>query len=130
MLPRVAKSARLRRIAFRELMARPGNVGAEDAMAFFDGAAGCSVTWQAIALSEAGEAYGDLGPIDCPVRILYGTRDRLIRWPTHYTRLKRLLPSAEYVPLHGLGHIPMGDDPEVVSPRILEITAPNSAVAA
>jgi pimeloyl-ACP methyl ester carboxylesterase len=130
MLPRVAKSARLRRIAFRELMARPENVGAEDAMAFLDGAAGCSVTRQAIALSEAGEAYGDLGPIDCPVRILYGTRDRLIRWPTHYTRLKRLLPAAEYVPLHGLGHIPMWDDPQVVARRILEITAPNSAVAA
>jgi pimeloyl-ACP methyl ester carboxylesterase len=129
-LPRIAKSPRLRRLAFRELMARPGNVGADDARAFFDGAVGCSVFRDAITLSETGEAYGELGPIDCPVRILYGTRDRIIRWPTHYTRLKRLLPSAEYVPLHGLGHIPMWDDPEVVSRRILEITAPNSVVAA
>jgi pimeloyl-ACP methyl ester carboxylesterase len=129
MLPRVAKSARLRRLAFRELMARPGNVGADDAMAFFEGALGCAVYRDAIALSESGQAYGELGPIDCPVRILYGTRDRIIRWPSHYTRLKTLLPTAEYVPLHGLGHIPMWDDPQVVSQRILEISAPNAVAA-
>jgi len=130
MFPRVARSARLRRMAFRDLMARPDNVGEEDARAFFDGAAGCTIYRDALALSETGEAYGELSPIDCPVRILYGTRDRIIRWPTHYTRLKRLLPAADYVPLHGLGHIPMWDDPETVSRRILEITAPNSVAAA
>jgi pimeloyl-ACP methyl ester carboxylesterase len=129
MLPRVAQSKTLRRMAFRDLLARPENVGADDAIAFFDGAAGCSIYKDAIALSEAGEAFGELGPIDCPVRILYGTRDRIIRWPTHYVRLKRLLPSAEYLPLHGLGHLPMWDDPQTVSRRILEVTAPNPVTA-
>jgi pimeloyl-ACP methyl ester carboxylesterase len=130
MLPRIAKSAALRRIAFRDLMARPGNVTQADAMAFFDGAVGCTIYRDAIALSESGDAYGELGPIDCPVRILYGTRDRIIRWPTHYRRLKTLLPTAEYVPLHGLGHLPMWDDPDLVVRRILEVSAPDSLAAA
>lgn len=130
MLPRVAKSPTLRRIAFRDLMARPGNVGEADALAFFEGAAGCTVYRDAIALSESGEVYGELGPIACPVRILYGTRDRIIRWPSHYRRLKALLPAADYVPLHGLGHLPMWDDPDLVARRILEVSAPDSVAAA
>ncbi|HVX70073.1 MAG TPA: alpha/beta hydrolase [Mycobacteriales bacterium] len=129
MLPRIARSPALRRVAFRDLLARPSNLGEADAMAFFEGAAGCTVARAAITLSESGEAFGDLGPIDCPVRILYGTRDRIIRWPTHYRRLKSMLPAADYVPLHGLGHLPMWDDPETVSRRILEVTAPNPVAA-
>ncbi len=129
MLPRIAKSPALRRIAFRDLMARPGNIGAEDAWAFFEGAAGCAVYRDAIALSESGEAFGDLGPIDCRVRILYGTRDRIIRWPSHYRRLKTLRPGAEYVPLHGLGHVPMWDDPALVATRILQVSAPERVAA-
>jgi pimeloyl-ACP methyl ester carboxylesterase len=129
MLPRVARSPRLRRLAFRELMARPGNLTAEDATAFMEGATGCTVYSEAIALSEAGQAYGELGPIDCPIRILYGTRDRIIRWPTHYRRLKELLPAAEYLPLHGSGHLAMWDDPQTVSRRILEITAADVVAA-
>ncbi|MGN6473575.1 MAG: alpha/beta fold hydrolase [Mycobacteriales bacterium] len=129
LLPRVAHSPALRRVAFRDLMARPQNVGEADALAFFEGAVGCAVYRDAIALSEAGEAYGDLEPIACPVRILYGTPGRIIRWPTHYTRLKRLLPEAEYVPLHGLGHLPMWDDPLQVAKRILEISSPESVPA-
>lgn len=130
LLPRIARSPLLRRVAFRDLMARPHNVGADDAMAFMHGALGCSVFREAIALSESGQAFGDLAPIECPVRVLYGTRDRIVRWPSHYRRMKSLLPSAEYVPLHGLGHIPMWDDPDLVARRILEVSAPHSVPAA
>ena len=79
-----------------------------------------------LTLTEAGETFGDLDPIDCPVRILYGTNDRLVRWPTHYVRMKELLPDAEYVALDGLGHLPMWDDPQLVARRIIEVTAPAS----
>lgn len=128
MLPRIARTPALRRIAFRDLMSRPANVDADAAMGFFIGAANCSVFADAIAQAEAGDAFGELAPIDCRVRILYGTRDRIIRWPNYYARMKKLLPSAEFVPLHGLGHIPMWDDPAVVARRILEVTAPEKPV--
>jgi pimeloyl-ACP methyl ester carboxylesterase len=127
LLPRIARTPALRRVAFRDLMARPGNVDADAAMAFFTGAANCTIFDDAIAQAEAGEAFGDLAPIDCPIRILYGTRDRIIRWPSHYTRMKKLLPDAEYLPLHGLGHIAMWDDPVLVARRVLEVSSPESA---
>jgi pimeloyl-ACP methyl ester carboxylesterase len=72
--------------------------------------------------------FGDLGPIACPVRIVYGTRDRIIRWPGHYVRLQRMLPDAEFVALPGLGHLPMWEDPGLVARTILEVSAAGRAV--
>jgi pimeloyl-ACP methyl ester carboxylesterase len=63
------------------------------------------------------------------VRILYGTRDRIIRWPAYYTRLSALLPGAEFTALEALGHLPMWDDPDLVARRILEVTAPTLRLA-
>ena len=129
MLAPIARNPRLRRIALRELVAHPERVSAADAVAMFQGAAGCSVTKDALELAGSEGAFDDLGPIDCPVRILYGTRDRIVRWPSHYGRLKRILPDAEYVALEGMGHLPMWDDPDVVARRILEISSPASQLA-
>lgn len=128
MWPLVARSTALRRIAFRAFMAHPERVDPVAALALMQGAAGCSVTQQALDIAARGEAYGELGPIDCPVRILYGTRDRIIRWPAYYGRFQRIVPDAEYVALDGLGHLPMWDDPELVARRILEVTAGVDAV--
>jgi pimeloyl-ACP methyl ester carboxylesterase len=128
-LPRIARVPALRRIAFRDLMARPGNVGGQDAMGFFTGAAQCTVFEVAIAQAEAGLAFLGLGPIGCPTRILYGTKDRIIRWPSHYVRMQKMLPDAEFVALDGMGHIPMWDDPDLVVRRILEVSAPESVTA-
>jgi pimeloyl-ACP methyl ester carboxylesterase len=124
MLPRVARSPRLRRIALRDLIADPSQVTAYDAMMMFTGAAGCAVTQDALALTESEGTFGDLGPLDCPVRILYGTKDRVVRWPSHYPRLKQILPDAEFLALDGVGHLPMWEAPELVARRILEVTAP------
>lgn len=126
MLTRIAASPRLRRIALRELIADPSGVSAAAALAMFSGAAGCSVTKDALELAGTEGAFGELAPIDCPVRILYGTKDRIVRWPSHYGRLRRILPNVEYVALPDMGHLPMWDDPDVVARRILEVTAPTS----
>jgi len=125
-LARVARSPRLRAIAMRDLVADSSRVTAADATAIFNGAAGCAVTRDALDLAASGQAFGDLGPIDCPVRILYGTRDKVVRWPTHYSRLRQILPDAEWIALEGMGHLPMWEQPDLLARRILEVTAPAS----
>jgi pimeloyl-ACP methyl ester carboxylesterase len=124
----VASRPRLRRLGLREVVARPDRFSASDARQMFEGASGCQVLHEVIAEEDEMVMFGDLGPIDCPVRILYGTKDRLIRWPDYYPRLHALLPGAEFVALEGLGHIPMWDDPDAVVERVLEVTAPAGAV--
>jgi pimeloyl-ACP methyl ester carboxylesterase len=122
--PYLLRVPAMRRAALRELMARPGNLTADEARMMFEGSSGCTILRDGIAIAETGEFFSDLGEISAPVRILYGTEDKLVRWPSHYQRMKKLLPDVEYLPLEGLGHLPMWDDPQLVARRILEVTAP------
>ncbi len=64
-----------------------------------------------------------LEDIRCPTRILWGTQDRLLL-PRQGPRFLRRISHAELVPMQGLGHVPMNDDPAVVTRGILEVTAP------
>jgi pimeloyl-ACP methyl ester carboxylesterase len=59
----------------------------------------------------------------CPVLLAWGTRDRILPSPRYSKRMRELLPSAEWVELRGLGHVPMSDDPELVARTIDEFTA-------
>jgi pimeloyl-ACP methyl ester carboxylesterase len=119
-----ASRPRLRTAALIELVARPGQVSAGAAARMFEGAQGCSVFAQALALARSGEMFGEIEaiPEDCPVRIAYGTRDRILRWPGAYTRMREMLPHAEWVALEGLGHLPMWDDPHLVARVVLEVS--------
>jgi pimeloyl-ACP methyl ester carboxylesterase len=123
LLAPVARRPRTRALALREIVTRP--VTAEAAYTMFYGAANCTVAPDAIRLAASGDMFGDLPDIDCPVRIVYATRDWLIRWPQHYSMICRQLPEADYVALEGLGHLVMSDDPELVTRTILEVTAPD-----
>lgn len=114
-----AASAVGRKVGLRELVADPSKVDAQQAYAMFMGALGCEVTQDALELAAAEDTFGELPPIDVPVRVLYGTKDRIVRWPSHYPRLRSMLPNAEFVPLEGMGHLPMFDDPKAVADAIL-----------
>lgn len=54
----------------------------------------------------------DAERIECPVRIVWGTADRLLPLPAAATRFRNgLLPHAEWVELDGVGHAPQLDVP-------------------
>jgi len=56
---------------------------------------------------------------DIPVTIAWGQRDLLL-FPHQARRARRVYPAAGFVALPGLGHLPMGDDPERVAAVLLE----------
>jgi len=54
----------------------------------------------------------DASRIDCPVRIVWGTKDVVLPWPSAAVRFREeWLPQAEYVLLDGVGHCPQLDVP-------------------
>jgi pimeloyl-ACP methyl ester carboxylesterase len=61
--------------------------------------------------------------VGCPVLLAWGSRDRILPSARYSKRMRELLPSAEWVELRGLGHVPMSDDPELVARTISEFTA-------
>jgi pimeloyl-ACP methyl ester carboxylesterase len=66
----------------------------------------------------------DAERIACPVRIVWGTSDRLLPWPSAAARYRTdWLPHADWIELHGVGHCPQLDAPLEAAQLILGFTA-------
>jgi pimeloyl-ACP methyl ester carboxylesterase len=62
--------------------------------------------------------------ITCPVRIGWGTDDRLLPWPSAAARFRNeWLPQADWVELQGIGHCPQLDIPLETAQLILGFTS-------
>jgi pimeloyl-ACP methyl ester carboxylesterase len=66
----------------------------------------------------------DAEKIACPVRIVWGTADRLLPWPSAAARFRTdWVPHADWVELEGVGHCPQLDSPLETAQLILGHTA-------
>jgi pimeloyl-ACP methyl ester carboxylesterase len=66
----------------------------------------------------------DAERITCPVRIVWGTEDKLLAWPTAAARYRHdWLPNADWVVLDGIGHCPQLDVPTEAAELILGFTS-------
>ena len=66
----------------------------------------------------------DAAHITCPVRIVWGTGDRLLPWPSAAARFRDdWLPHADWVELEGIGHCPQLDVPLETAQLILGFTS-------
>ena len=84
------------------------------------------------ALCEAGpliecaerEGYDlDAEAVACPVRIVWGTDDRILAWPGTAARFRDTwLPRAEWIELDGIGHCPQLEVPLETTQLILGLT--------
>jgi pimeloyl-ACP methyl ester carboxylesterase len=109
----------VRALSFGMIVAKPGRLQPEaalrDALALRHGKGFRTV-------ARAGRTYAFGGRPDVPVTVAWGTRDRVLLY-RQADRARRHLPHARHVTLHGCGHVPMNDDPELVASVILETTA-------
>ena len=79
------------------------------------------------ALNEHARRQGwpvDPEQVTCPVRIVWGTADRILPWPRAAERYREMFPHADWVELDGVGHGPQLDVPLLASELILGFTAP------
>ncbi|WP_018347409.1 alpha/beta fold hydrolase [Longispora albida] len=118
LIRRTLRTARLRRISSALFYGRPGQLDPEvlfsDMMALRSGRAFTRV-------ARAGIGYQFTGSPASPVTVAWGTKDRILR-PRQADRARERLPEARHVWLPGCGHLPMYDDPELVTRTILETT--------
>ena len=62
----------------------------------------------------------DPARITCPVRVVWGTEDRILLWPTAAVRFRdEWLPNADWVVLDDVGHCPQLDVPTETAQLIL-----------
>ena len=66
----------------------------------------------------------DAEKVRCPVRVVWGTADRLLPWPSAAARYRDdWLPHADWIELDGVGHCPQLDVPLETAQLILGFTA-------
>jgi pimeloyl-ACP methyl ester carboxylesterase len=106
---RIASTAAGRRRATQYIVGDGGNLPADLVAHQIRGAAAC----EALPLIEvARDGYPlDAAKIACPLRIVWGTEDRVLRWPTAAERYRALFPHADWVVVDGAGHCPQLDRP-------------------
>ena len=87
------------------------------------GAASCDAAIPLIEHALHGSWSLDAEKITCPVRIVWGTDDRLLPWPSAAARfLGDWLPHADWVELEGIGHCPQLDIPLETAELIFGVT--------
>jgi pimeloyl-ACP methyl ester carboxylesterase len=87
------------------------------------GVAGCEGLPTLLDLADRDGFPLDAELITCPLRIVWGTADKILRWPSAAVRFQRLLPQADWIELAGVGHCPQLDVPLETSQLILGFTA-------
>jgi pimeloyl-ACP methyl ester carboxylesterase len=60
--------------------------------------------------------------LEGPVRIAWGTKDRILPFKRYSPGWKAVLADADWVTLDGVGHVPMSDDPALIAQTILEVS--------
>ncbi|MCA1698184.1 MAG: alpha/beta fold hydrolase [Actinobacteria bacterium] len=88
------------------------------------GAASCDAVFSLIDHATREGWSIDAEKITCPVRVAWGTDDRLLPWPSAAARLRSdWLPHADWVELEGIGHCPQLDIPLETAQLILGFTS-------
>jgi pimeloyl-ACP methyl ester carboxylesterase len=113
-----------RRRATRDITTNFEHIPAELLAHQIRGAARCDAVF-ALIDQAAREGWSlDAEQITCPVRIVWGTEDRLLPWPSAAARYRSdWLPHADWVELEGIGHCPQLDVPPETALLILGFTA-------
>jgi pimeloyl-ACP methyl ester carboxylesterase len=84
------------------------------------GVAGCEAAGAMIDYGRRADWNLDAERITCPVRIVWGTDDRILPWPAAAARFREeWLPNADWVVLDGIGHCPQLDVPTETAQLIL-----------
>ncbi len=113
-----------RRLLLASVSSRGERTPYREALAGLEGVANCIAFDDLVAsIPGSGGIPVHDEPLPVPVRIAYPAKDRTIPFERFGTPLLERLPGAEHVVLHGVGHVPMWDDPELVSRTILDVTA-------
>jgi pimeloyl-ACP methyl ester carboxylesterase len=87
------------------------------------GVAACTAVQPAIDAAKRDGWPLDAERVTCPLRIVWGTEDRLLPWPAAAERHRAAFPNADWVVLDGVGHSPQLDVPLEAAQLILGFTA-------
>ena len=114
---------RLRRLMFRDVLVHGDRIPPGEAAHMMEALLECSIFDDLLTVvTRDGPAVG-LEDVSCPVLVAWPEKDRVFPIDRYAERYRREVPGAELVTLHGCGHVPIYDDPELVARTIGDFAA-------
>lgn len=111
---------RLRRMVLSGAMARADRLDPASALAIVEGTVRCEIYFDLMDATLRDGPPRSFERISCPVLLAWGTKDSILPAKLYSQRMRNLLPSAHWMDLPGLGHLPMGDDPQLIARTIAD----------
>jgi pimeloyl-ACP methyl ester carboxylesterase len=120
----------LRKLALGTMVTHPERVPPHVAEAMIRGAADCAI-FDALIAANQGDGWRrrDLGAIDVPVRVVWGTKDRVLPLRHASGHWREVLAEADWVEVEGAGHLPWLDEPERVAELVRDWARTPSTVS-
>jgi pimeloyl-ACP methyl ester carboxylesterase len=120
---RLVRRPGMRRLLFRQAMRHPERLSPALAAARIEAMSGCTIYWDLMdAIIRDGPPTW-LGEVEAPTLVAWPKFDRILPEKGHSEPFRELVRGAEWRVLPGVGHVPMGDDPELVASTILDWAA-------
>jgi pimeloyl-ACP methyl ester carboxylesterase len=119
---RIAGNGILRRSLLAAQVAHPDRVAPEELAASIRDSAHPSIVMPLLREFPLAQVLPLAETRDYPVRLVWPSQDRVLPFKGFGAPMLERLPGAELIHLHGVGHVPMSDDPVAVSRLILEVT--------
>ncbi len=117
--PAMFRRPRIRRVGFRDYMTRGHLMPGVEALRMARSSLACDVVDAVYATMRDGSArVVELEQISCPVLVVWGEKDRVLPLDKHAQHFREGIAGVESRVLPGLGHVPMWDDPALLSATI------------
>ncbi len=118
----LSKRPRGRKLTMRDAVAFPERLPGPLAAQWIRAAANTPAWRMMIEYAPKVNAPATMEGLEGPVRVAWGSKDRILPFKGYSPGWKAVLPDADWVRLEGLGHVPMSDDPALISQTILELS--------
>lgn len=120
-LPRIMGRPATRRAALRDILRLGEQLPAAEAVALSRSSLRCTVVEDVFAAIRSGEGLlQDLDRVRAPTLIAWAEHDRVLPLERHEHRFRTEIPDVTFRVLPGVGHVPMSDDPALVSRTIVD----------
>ena len=120
-LEKVMRRPVTRRLALRDIVRRGEQLAPSEAVAMARSSLKCAVVEDVFAaIRSGGGLASDLDRISAPTLIAWAEHDRVLPMAKHAMRFRTEIPGVTFRVLRDVGHVPMSDDPRLVTDTIVD----------
>ena len=122
-MPKLVSRPRLRRAVLGQALAHADRLTPAEALKMAQDVLDCTIYFDLMAAVLRDGPPASFAAVTSPVLLGWGTKDKILPESRYAPQMQRLVPQARSVDFEGLGHVPMGDDRELIARTIADFAA-------